>query len=157
MRHCYYKLLQVLEHSPTVNERFWACVERTGDADDCWLWRRESSRGEERLTVGQFSVPITRLAWYLATGNLPDGGRMKHRCGNERCVRATHLIWEVRRVNSDRLREHLGSYPTGALLPPPSTEPFSPSYGGRMQYVIRCIDGALGITTCESATASLSE
>ena len=135
MRGCYQKLIRMLAHSPTVSDRFWSAVQRTSGSDDCWLWQEGSGRGEPMLTVGQFKISATRLAWYFATGQLPDGGRIRRQCNNETCVRATHLAWEVGRLTAQRLEaSSCSSEASPMLVPNPSAD--SRPYAARLQYVI---------------------
>ena len=134
MRSCYQKLIRILEHSTTVSGRFWSAVQRTSGPDDCWLWQEGSGRREPMLTVGQFKISATRLAWYFATGQLPDGGRIRRQCNNETCVRATHLAWEVGRLTAQRLEASSYGDASPMLVPNPSAD--SRSYAARLQYVI---------------------
>ena len=134
MRSNYQKLLQVLQHSPTVRSRFWSAVQRTNGSDDCWLWRNDSDRAGLMLTVGQFKVSATRLAWYFATGELPDGGRIRRQCDNDECVRASHLAWEVGRATALRLEGRSDGYASPALVPNASAD--RRPHAARLQFVI---------------------
>jgi len=63
------------------------------------------------ITVRQCTVASARVAWFLTTGELPDGGRFKSRCGNRDCVRPNHLEWRqnslAHRFRAERFSEYV--------------------------------------------------
>lgn len=75
----------------TVEERFWAKVDKT---DDCWLWTAH----RQATGYGQFSpspghpVGAHRFAWELAHGPIPAGMYVCHHCDVRACVRVDHLF-----------------------------------------------------------------
>jgi hypothetical protein len=91
-------------HDATI-ERFWSHVRRDAAPDCCWEWQGCVKDGRyPTFFVGSHSIAPARIAWFAATGEMPDGGRLLHRCGSERCVRPTHLAWLIGRRTSHMLR-----------------------------------------------------
>ena len=73
----------------TIEERFWAKVDKTGD---CWLWTAYVNYGG----YGMFSVAggtarAHRWAWESLVGPIPDGLTIDHLCKVRRCVNPAHL------------------------------------------------------------------
>ena len=59
----------------TLRERFEAKVAKAGP-DECWLWTdKPIGSGYGKISTGQGSNPILahRLAWQLASGDIPEG------------------------------------------------------------------------------------
>lgn len=77
---------------PTLEERFWAKVDKRGP-DDCWLWTAATNQ----LGYGQIGTGSTqrlmahRCSYELAYGPIPDGMMVDHRCGVPLCVNPAHL------------------------------------------------------------------
>jgi HNH endonuclease len=74
----------------TVEERFWAKVEKT---EGCWLWMGYRNK----KGYGMFKMPdrvqlAHRAAWMLTNGPIPDGLDVLHKCDNPPCVRPTMLF-----------------------------------------------------------------
>jgi len=71
---------------PSVEDRFWAAVEKSGD---CWLW---VGRRSGTYTVGGHHRRCQRAAWVFAHGgDDPRDKVIRARCGNDRCVNPAHL------------------------------------------------------------------
>jgi hypothetical protein len=89
-------LARVLHHDERSIERFWSRVIPDPSPTGCWEWGGHV-RGARYPTffIGSHTISAARVAWFLATGELPIGGRLLHRCENERCVRPTHMIWAI--------------------------------------------------------------
>jgi hypothetical protein len=97
-------LARVLERDPRLTQRFWSSVERTDSPDGCWHWRGPLKlRTYPAFFIGTRSVAAARVAWFIETGELPRGGRLRHECENEECVRPSPLIWEIGRTTERRL------------------------------------------------------
>lgn len=76
-------------YRPTIEERFWSKVDKSGD---CWLW----TAGRTSLGYGQFSIsrkPLLshRFAYILLVGPIPDGLQLDHLCRVRHCVNPKHL------------------------------------------------------------------
>lgn len=72
-----------------VSSRFWRKVDRSAE---CWLWLgARTNAGYGALSVGGKCVGAHRVAWLLSRGELPEGQRVTHLCGNRSCVRPEHL------------------------------------------------------------------
>src|SRR4051812_34478853 len=86
-------------------ERFWSHVRPDDAPDGCWEWQgciKESRY--PTFCIGSYSIAPARIAWFAATGEVPGGGRLLHPCGNDRCVRPTHLAWVIGRRTDYTLR-----------------------------------------------------
>ena len=74
---------------PTVEERFWAKVEKT---DTCWLWIGTiNDKGYGQFTIGRESFRAHRFAYELLVGPIPEGLELDHLCRNRACVNSVHL------------------------------------------------------------------
>ncbi len=91
-----------LRISGTLEERFWARVERT---EDCWIWRgckRPDGYGQFR-DVNRKPMLAHRLSYQLAIGEIPKELVIDHRCHtrdckggvtcpHRSCVKPAHLV-----------------------------------------------------------------
>lgn len=78
----------------TLRKRFEENV-RTAGPDECWLWtQKPGAAGYGRLSMGRGNNPalVHRIAWELAFGPIPDGVRVRQRCGNRLCCNPAHLF-----------------------------------------------------------------
>lgn len=82
---------------PTVADRFWANVDKSGD---CWTW----TAGRYPTGYGMFGVNRVprgahRVSWELTHGPIPAGLEVCHSCDNPPCVRPSHLWLGTHRQN----------------------------------------------------------
>lgn len=74
---------------PTLEERFWAKVEKT---DGCWLWQGyKTVMGYGRINVDGHAVGAHRVAYEMLVGPIPVALTLDHLCRNPGCVRPDHL------------------------------------------------------------------
>jgi hypothetical protein len=72
--------------------------------DGCWRWCGPiKQRSYPAFFIGTRTIAATRVAWFIATGEMPRGGRLRHDCENVECVRPSHLTWEIGRATERRL------------------------------------------------------
>jgi hypothetical protein len=111
-------IARALHHDERSVDRFWSRVVPDPAPPGCWEWNGHV-RGARYPTffIGSHTISAARVAWFLATGELPIGGRLLHRCENERCVRPTHMIWAIGwRTNRSRTAAGEGYLSTPAPL-----------------------------------------
>lgn len=76
-------------HQPTVEERFWAKVSKSGG---CWTWNtvKASGYGGSFWDGSQYVAPY-RFSYELHIGPIPRGLTIDHLCRNKACIRPDHL------------------------------------------------------------------
>lgn len=74
----------------TVEERFWAKVQRGGPTE-CWLWTASRSDGYGHFHVSRARMPAHRYAYELLVGPIPEGLILDHLCRVRHCVNPAHL------------------------------------------------------------------
>jgi hypothetical protein len=85
---------------PTVEERFWAKVDKT---ETCWLWTGTRTGGNlygyfRPNSLGGMKL-AHRIAYELLIGLIPAGLELHHRCERPECVRPDHLQPVTHREN----------------------------------------------------------
>lgn len=83
---------------PTIEERFWAKVDKCGPIRKralgrCWVWTaavNHNGYGIFGASDGR-SVKAHRWAYELLVGPIPKGKELHQRCRNPECVRPSHL------------------------------------------------------------------
>jgi hypothetical protein len=105
----------------TVEERFWAKVDRNGPVPEyaphlgpCWMWagapNRDGGYGTHRTKTGR---PVAhRYAYELLVGPIPDGLDLDHLCRVRMCVNPEHLEPVTRLVNNRRGRRNQNGFKT---------------------------------------------
>ena len=78
----------------TVEERFWAKVDKAGE---CWEWtagrlyRRDGTPSYGSFNFNGNQQVAHRVSWQLEKGPIPPGLWVLHHCDNVSCVRPSHL------------------------------------------------------------------
>jgi hypothetical protein len=96
MRRKHSSVVRALRNDPRVLQRFWTQVRLSADEQDCWQWiGAVTPGGYPSFRIAGRSIAASHVTWFTAVGELPEGGRVKRRCGNALCVRPTHLAWAL--------------------------------------------------------------
>lgn len=125
MRHNHEEVLDTMRRSATLARRFWAGVTPCDGPNACWEWRSPNGGDALSLSVGRYKISVDRISWFLSTGELPAGGHVTARCGNERCVRPSHLAWGLSQLSLRRVVGLSNGYaePAAAIASPDRTDP----------------------------------
>lgn len=87
----------------SVEERFWAKVDKSAGEDGCWIWlgnKNAYGYGRFRLHGRKYS-PTHRISWELnyPAEELPEF--LDHRCHNRLCVNIRHLRPTTKKQNAE--------------------------------------------------------
>lgn len=89
----------------TIEERYWAKVDRSAGPDACWPWRpptHRSGHGEFFVSKARGKVPAHTFAVELATGQpCPPDREGCHTCDNPPCCNPAHIYYGTRQQNVD--------------------------------------------------------
>jgi hypothetical protein len=111
---------------PTVEERFWAKVDKSGD---CWMWTASKVKdGYGGFKIGGKFKSAHRVAYELMIGPIPEGYQVDHRCHQPACVRPEHLRAVTPKQNCENTKGSYRNNRTGAL---------GVSRNSRGKYVVR--------------------
>jgi HNH endonuclease len=83
----------------TLEERFWARVDKSGGTDACWPWTGARVDGGNDKVYGRLRLgdrrsreeKAHRISYVLAYGDIPKGAHVHHTCENTLCVNPRHL------------------------------------------------------------------
>ena len=84
-----------LPQKPSVEDRFWAKVDKSGD---CWEWTGAKTPAGYPVFRCKANYGH-RFAWEMVNGTIPDQYEIDHRCHNTSCVRPEHLRLATRKQN----------------------------------------------------------
>jgi hypothetical protein len=112
-----------MKRSPTIEDRFWAKVDRSGGATACWPWtaaKTPDNYGQFQAR-GVWAGSAHRLAYMLTVGEIPAGLHLDHLCHtndpscdkgsdcpHRLCVNPAHLEPVTPRENAARVRGNFG-------------------------------------------------
>lgn len=85
----------------TLEERFWAKVDKTGD-NGCWLWTAGTNGRYGKMKENRVSVYAHRLSVMFDGRDIPEGMEIDHLCHTTLCVNPAHLEVVTPEVNAQR-------------------------------------------------------
>ncbi len=102
-----------IRNSGTVEDRWWARVDRTGDPAGCWLWTGAlywSGYGQFPESMGR-TVTAHRWGYQRFVGPIPPGMELDHLCRVRTCVKFVHLepVTHTENVRRGRATKWMGS------------------------------------------------
>jgi hypothetical protein len=83
---------EVLTMKKTLEERFWAKVDKSGGPSACWLWTASTNKGYGQLEIDGRPEGAHRIAYKLSIGPIPNGLSVCHSCDNPPCCNPSHLF-----------------------------------------------------------------
>ena len=79
-----------LKPYPTLQERFWAKVDKS--SDDCWAWVGSiDTKGNGHIMNDGKLLLAHRASWEIHNGLIPANHDVRHTCRMLECVRPSHL------------------------------------------------------------------
>jgi hypothetical protein len=76
----------------TLKTRLLRRIAKQDGPDGCWLWTgARSTNGQGAIQIAHKLYATHRLAYELWLGPIPQGHRVRHRCGNLACINPRHL------------------------------------------------------------------
>lgn len=90
-----------------ISERFWPKVEKT---DSCWNWigaiDNRTGFGVIKQEGKSSCILAHRVSYELNIGEIPNGMRVLHSCGNRKCVNPAHFYLELRPSEVNKTKTH---------------------------------------------------
>ena len=89
---------------PTLEERFWARVQKCGHGQMCkrccWEWQGSThARGYGKINIDGRWFPAHRVAWVLSYGTIGESLVIDHLCRQRSCVNPSHLELVTNAIN----------------------------------------------------------
>lgn len=104
----------------TLEERFWAKVDRRGP-NDCWIFTGKGRYSGDYglLKFNSARLAAHRVSWEIANNmKIPDGQIILHICDNPPCVNPSHLKVGTRKQNAiDMVEKGRNSITVGEANP----------------------------------------
>lgn len=84
----------------SIEERFWAKVQKGDGPEDCWVWTAHTDeKGYGTFSVYPKMLKAHRYAYETLVGSVPEDRVLDHLCRNPACVNPDHLEVVTNREN----------------------------------------------------------
>ncbi len=98
--------MRIFTVTDKLKARFFAKVQKSTDADGCWLWAASTREaGYGCIKIERHIWDTHRASWVIHNGEIPDKMFVLHNCDIRSCVNPAHLFLGTHQDNMDDASE----------------------------------------------------